>query len=82
MSYVKVNDVDIYYEVHDEEDPVVFIHGIAITSQVWEFQKAVIEEKFKMIIYDLGGTGKSGKTPQLFSRIVLDFLEGKEIKLN
>jgi len=27
---MKVNDVELYYEIHGDGDPIIFIHGINI----------------------------------------------------
>jgi len=62
LPYAEVNDVKLYYNVHGEGEPIVFIHGAAVTSKVWEFQKEHISRHYKMIVYDLRGSGRSQKT--------------------
>ena len=78
MPVASVNGVDLYYEVHGEGEPVVFIHGVAIRSRVWEFQKEEISKHFKMIVYDLRGSGKSSKTPWVThtAELLCDDLKG------
>jgi 3-oxoadipate enol-lactonase len=65
MPYADVNGIKLYYEIFGEGEPIVFIHGVAITSRVWEFQKEFVSQTHQMIVYDLRGSGKSEKTPQL-----------------
>jgi 3-oxoadipate enol-lactonase len=62
LPYAEVNGVNLYYNVYGEGEPIVFIHGIAITSKVWDFQKNYIPRYYRMIVYDLRGSGKSQKT--------------------
>lgn len=65
MPYADANGVKLHYEIFGEGEPIVFIHGVAITSRVWEYQKAYVSQTHKMIVYDLRGSGKSEKTPWL-----------------
>lgn len=65
MPIIRTNGVDLYYEIYGEGEPVVFIHGIGISSKVWVFQKEEVSKYFKMIVYDLRGSGRSGKTPEV-----------------
>ena len=66
MPFAGVNGVRLYYEIFGEGEPVVFIHGVGITSRVWDFQREAVSCEFKMIVYGLRGSGKSGKTPEVF----------------
>lgn len=65
MPYAHLDGFDMYYETYGEGEPVVFIHGVGVTSKVWEFQKEAFSKRYRMIIYDLRGSGKSGKTPEV-----------------
>ena len=56
----------LYYETYGAGEPVVFIHGVGVTSRVWEFQREELSKHFRMIVYDLRGSGKSQKTPGMF----------------
>ncbi len=64
MPYANTNGVKLYFEVYGEGKPLVFIHGIGISSKVWSFQREILSKDFRMIVYDLRGSGKSEKTPQ------------------
>ncbi|MDF2522795.1 MAG: alpha/beta hydrolase fold protein [Clostridiales bacterium] len=63
LPVVQTNGADLYFEVYGKGEPVVFIHGIAITSRVWDFQKEEVSKSYKMVVYDLRGSGRSEKTP-------------------
>lgn len=71
MPFAEVADVKLYYTVYGEGEPVVFIHGIGVTSKVWEFQKDYISSRNRMIVYDLRGSGKSSRTPSVFHTVEL-----------
>jgi len=35
MSIVKVNDIEMYYEIHGQGGPLVMLHGITESSRTW-----------------------------------------------
>lgn len=61
MPYVKINGVDIYYEVVGEGEPVVFVNGIFMNTNSWLYQCTVLSKKYKVVLHDLRGQWKSGK---------------------
>lgn len=62
MSILKLPDVDLYYELHGEGPPVVFIHGASGTHLSWWQQIAHLRHHFSCLIYDQRGYGKSRPT--------------------
>lgn len=62
MAYFKVKDgIDIYYEIHGEGEPIVFIHGLGASSSMYKPQVEYFKDFFKVILIDLRGNGKSGE---------------------
>ena len=62
MPKVKVNDIEMYHEVHGEGTPVVIINGYAGTSEGWESVSPLITDlsrHYKVIIQDNRGVGRS-----------------------
>ncbi len=59
MPKVKVNDIEMYYEVHGEGEPLVLLHGFFCTSQQWKHFIPEFQEHFKLIIPDLRGHGRT-----------------------
>lgn len=58
--YAEVNGIKICYEVHGEGKPVILIHGFGSTKDEWKLaQVGPLSEKFKVIIMDNRGAGKS-----------------------
>jgi 3-oxoadipate enol-lactonase len=71
---VTVNGVRTYYEEHGSGDPVVLLHGLGGTgTDVWKKAIAPLAEEFRVIAYDLRGSGKSDVTPGPYS---IDLLAG------
>ena len=46
------------YNKKNEKDPVVFIHGIGLTHEIWDDQ-IVFFKNYNTIVYDLIGHGKT-----------------------
>ncbi len=57
----------ISYSVHGEGKPVLLIHGFGEDSNIWENQVNRFNERYKLIIPDLPGCGKSDFIPEVFS---------------
>lgn len=68
MPYAMVNDVNLYYEVHGEGEPFVFIAG---TGSSCDYMKIAtvpwLSREFQVIIYDARGTGRSDKPDEPYS---------------
>jgi len=58
---IKVNDIELFYEVHDEGEPIIFSHGWMCDCSVWNSQIEFFSKKYKVIAYDQRGHGKSDK---------------------
>ena len=64
MPYVTTNDgTDIHYHDWGTGMPVVLIHGWPVNSDMWEHQtQALLENGYRVIVYDRRGFGKSTKS--------------------
>jgi len=59
MPFLETADtVAIHYEEEGSGFPLVFVHGWAMSGEVWTFQKP-LAERFRLITVDLRGHGKS-----------------------
>jgi pimeloyl-ACP methyl ester carboxylesterase len=69
MPKVQVNDIEMYYEVHGEGTPVVFITGYSGTSQGVPFfiDFPPMIENHKVILLDNRGIGKSSTSEEPYS---------------
>ncbi|MFX1253920.1 MAG: alpha/beta fold hydrolase [Promethearchaeota archaeon] len=63
MPYETIKDVNIYYEIHgpSEAPPLVCIEGWGYSLWMWFRQIPVFKKRYKCIIFDNRGVGKSSK---------------------
>lgn len=62
MSIVKVNGINLYYEIHGLEDApsLVLNNGILMNAAAsWAFQTKVLASKYRVLQYDCRGQGQS-----------------------
>ncbi len=59
---VRVDDVNIYYELYGQGDPLVLIAGTGISCAPWRpFQVPEFSKHYQVLIYDHRGLGRSDK---------------------
>ena len=63
MPILKVNDIDLHYEIAGEGQPVLFIHGLGSSARDWEEQMPFFSQHYQTITFDLRGHGQSQKPP-------------------
>ena len=61
MPTAKVGDINIYYEEHGSGDPLLLIMGLAADSMAWMFQVPDFSQRYRTIIFDNRGVGRSSK---------------------
>jgi len=59
MPFYDAGDAAIYYETTGTGRPLILLHGYAVNSLMWEYQRPVLEKKFQIILVDLRSFGKS-----------------------
>ena len=61
MPKVKVNDINLYYELHgpEEADVIVLSNGIFMSTATWGLQVAALREHFRVLVYDCRGMWQS-----------------------
>jgi 3-oxoadipate enol-lactonase len=62
-----INGLDIHYEVEGQGPPIVFIHGLGATSNVWHAQRTALSKYYHVIVYDRSGSGRSQRAPDGYS---------------
>jgi pimeloyl-ACP methyl ester carboxylesterase len=65
MPKAKVNNIELYYEIHGQGHPVVFTHGFAGTTSMWHPQIPALSKDYKFITYDSRGHGQSESPPSI-----------------
>jgi pimeloyl-ACP methyl ester carboxylesterase len=79
MPVVRANNIDIYYEVQGEGEPLVLIPYLAADQGCYAFQVAEYAKHFTCFTVDLRGAGLSGKpegtyTTELFADDIAAFM--------
>jgi pimeloyl-ACP methyl ester carboxylesterase len=59
-NYVRANGLDIYYEEHGRGEPLLLIHGGALTAASWQPYRAAFAEHYRVITPDSRGHGRTG----------------------
>ena len=58
-DFVDVNGTRLYCEIAGSGQTVVFVHGFALDTRIWDDQFLPLTQRFRGIWYDLCGFGKS-----------------------
>jgi 3-oxoadipate enol-lactonase len=58
---------NVFYEVAGDGLPLIFVHGLGGTSNVWHAQRVALAKHFKVITVDLPGSGRSDKAERTYS---------------
>jgi len=60
MPYLTTSDsATLYYEEVGAGQPLLFIHGWSLSSQIWSRQKDYFASRYRCIVFDLRGHGRS-----------------------
>ncbi len=62
---LKINGLSLYYEAHGAGDPILFIHGFPLSGELWRSLVPALEKKYRLIIPDLRGHGRSASSPEV-----------------
>lgn len=66
MPYLSIKDIQVYYEVHGQGEPLLLIHGLGSSTQDWEYQVKFFTQ-YQIIAFDLRGHGKSDKPKEPYT---------------
>jgi len=78
---LQLPDAEIYYEVHGEGQPMVFLSETACDGEVWKiYQVSEFSKDHRVIIHDYRGTGRSSKpsidyTTKMFAQDVIALMD-------
>jgi len=62
-----LRDINLYYEVAGQGDPIVFIHGLGSSARDWEYQVPFFAPRYRVVVFDVRGHGRSDKPPGPYS---------------
>src|SRR5688572_10438224 len=77
--------VTLHYSEAGQGTPVVLIHGFPLSGAIWHEQQKQLSERYRVIVPDLRGHGRSPAPPgvydmELLARDVLALLDALQIK--
>jgi pimeloyl-ACP methyl ester carboxylesterase len=58
---IKVNGINIYYEIHGEGESLLLIEGLGYSSWMWFKQIPDLSRKYRVIVFDNRGVGNTDK---------------------
>lgn len=67
MSYIKLNDLTMYYEIHGSGEPLIFIAGFSSDHTVWDAIIDHFKQDWQVIVFDNRGAGSSTVTDGPYS---------------
>jgi 3-oxoadipate enol-lactonase len=59
MPFFRDDESSIHYLQRGRGEPLLLIHGLGCSGAAWAFQVAALEQRFRLIIPDLPGSGHS-----------------------
>ncbi len=69
---IKVNGVEIYYEIYGKGQPLMMIHGNGEDHSIFYEAVAMLKEEFQCIIVDSRGHGESSKVEEFHYQDMAD----------
>lgn len=70
-GYVDAGGVHTYYEARGTGDPVVMLHGGFATVETWEAQAAALAERYRVILPERRGHGRTPDVDGPFSYVAM-----------
>ena len=62
MPKIKINDVELYYELHGDGDQVIVLNnGVIASTTTWAYQLPALTPRYRVLLYDMRGQGQSQK---------------------
>ena len=84
MPKVKVKDIQLYYEVRGQGEPLVLIMGLGANANGWDMQTPTFSREFQVVAFDNRGSGRSDKpdsryTTRLFADDTAGLMDALDI---
>src|SRR5947208_16902105 len=61
--FADVNGIRLYYESQGDGPPVVLVHGLGLSGDIWRYQAPALAQRYRVITLDTRGHGQSSKPP-------------------
>jgi 3-oxoadipate enol-lactonase len=59
MPKVKINDINLYYEIHGQGEPLVLISGFSADHLLWGFVLEYLTPYYQVLVFDNRGAGQT-----------------------
>jgi len=59
MPKIKANNINLYYEIHGQGQPVVFVAGFSGDHTAWQNLIADYAKNYQVVVFDNRGIGQS-----------------------
>src|SRR5271163_479257 len=59
MPTAKLRNVETYYEIHGQGEPLIFVCGLSIDHRFWQAQIRGLSREFQVIVFDNRDTGQT-----------------------
>ncbi len=59
MPKIKVNDIEMYYEIHGQGEPLVLIAGFSVDHTAWQAVIDGFAKHYQVIVFDNRGAGQT-----------------------
>ncbi|WP_082233163.1 alpha/beta fold hydrolase [Halobacillus massiliensis] len=85
MAFLELDSqTKLYYEDEGKGQPIIFIHGVMMSSRFFHYQIPYFKEKYRTITFDLRGHGRSSKvqhghTVAQYAKDLKNFIEKLEL---
>lgn len=77
MPTVKVNDINMYYEVHGEGEPLVMINGAGAGVELFYGRNLKFSREYRLVLFDNRGAGRSDRPDMIYTmELMADDLAG------
>src|SRR5262249_1078707 len=67
MPKTRINDINVYYEVHGDGEPLLLIHGLAARGAGFARQIPALSQRFRVISFDNRGVGETDQPDDAYS---------------
>jgi len=61
MPTIKINDINMYYEIHGTGEPLVMIAGLGTGLSIFRTCINQLSQRFKVLVFDNRGAGRTDK---------------------
>jgi pimeloyl-ACP methyl ester carboxylesterase len=81
MAFANINGLNIYYEVHGNEDTIVLLHHGFGCTKIWkEIYPGLVQMGYNVVMYDRRGYGQSEGGPDFREFYVSDRFRPESVK--